>query len=297
MISLIYQFKRYRRTPIGFLYIALAFILLSGCLPNNKKKQSFQNKVIVNSAHKPLKGDVHSNVCRIFAQKPGWYQSALKSQKKWRTPIHVMMSIMKQESSFRAKARPPKRMRINASGKRVPASSAYGYAQAQNGTWRDYQKHTGKFHHRRDRFDHAIDFIGWYTAQSRNKLNLKSYDTYNLYLAYHDGMTGFLLKTYQKKPWLIKVAKKVRNNGYKYAKQLKQCVPTLKKGKKLKSVEKNNMTTKKISTPSNNQKSAQTTHKAMSKLSKKKQVNNKANKGCSKIFGVWPFCSPFQRSN
>ena len=32
------------------------------------------------------------------------------------------------------------------------------------------RKHTKKFKHRRDVFDHAIYFVGWYAAQARRVL-------------------------------------------------------------------------------------------------------------------------------
>ena len=51
-----------------------------------------------------------------------------------------MMTIVKQESAFRAKARPPQRAKVGLFGKKQRPSSAYGYAQAQNSTWKDYQK-------------------------------------------------------------------------------------------------------------------------------------------------------------
>ena len=237
----------------------------------------------------PLIGNIHADVCEIFAQKPTWYQSAIKSQKKWRIPIHVMMSIIKQESAFRAKARPPQRQTVNLFGRKRKPSSAYGYAQAQNPAWKDYQKYTKKFKHRRDVFEHAIYFVGWYAAQARRVLKLKNYDTYNIYLSYHEGLTGFRLKTYKKKPWLTKVAKKVQTHGYRYAKQLKKCAPALNKNKGSQLILASNATQK---SKNNHKKRSQT----RSKKAKVKQHSfDQSTKGCTKIFGVWPLCTPFQR--
>ena len=49
-----------------------------------------------------------SNLCSIFRQYPDWYEDAVDMQQKWGTPINVVMAIMKQESSYRHDALPPK---------------------------------------------------------------------------------------------------------------------------------------------------------------------------------------------
>ena len=48
------------------------------------------------------------NICKIFSEKSGWYKDAKKSSRRWGTDITVMMSMMYQESSFMARARPPR---------------------------------------------------------------------------------------------------------------------------------------------------------------------------------------------
>ncbi|HAW17359.1 MAG TPA: hypothetical protein DCW89_03625 [Oceanospirillaceae bacterium] len=50
-------------------------------------------------------------------------------------------------------------------------------------------------------------------------------DTYNLYLAYHEGNGGFAKKSYLAKPWLLKVAKNVANQAERYRSQLAFCSP------------------------------------------------------------------------
>ena len=47
-----------------------------------------------------------NNVCTIFYGETDWFKDARKAEKRWGTPIHVTMAIMKQESTFRAKVRP-----------------------------------------------------------------------------------------------------------------------------------------------------------------------------------------------
>ncbi len=282
--------------PIGLLLLLCVF--LSGCVttPPKATSSTFSKKSNSYSKHieSPLVNNVHSDLCKIFTQKPTWYQGALKSQKKWKIPVHVMMSIMKQESAFQAKARPPRRKKTNLFGKKIRQSSAYGYAQAQNQTWRDYQKYTKQFSHRRDVFNHAIDFIGWYGSQARRTLKLKSYDTYNIYLSYHEGLTGFRLKTYQKKPWLIKVATKVKNYAYRYHKQLKNCNIRLKNDLPMANpIVVDSEKTKQNIVAVVKKKDSQKKY-GLYKKDKDTYAIKPSSEGCYKVFGIWPFCAPFQ---
>ena len=162
------------------------------------------------------------NVCSIFSQKSGWHRAALKAEKKWGVPKHVSLAIMAQESSFRSEARPPRKYYLGV----VPGprpSTAYGYAQALNGTWKEYIAETGDYWRRRDDFVDALDFINWYVTAASETNNLRVTDTYNIYLNYHEGLAGFRRGSYQKKAWLKDVAKKVDKRAQRYAVQYESC--------------------------------------------------------------------------
>mgnify|MGYP001373883886 CR=1 FL=1 len=100
---------------LGRLLIFSCIIFIAGC-----------------STYQPKKVD---DLCSIFYGETDWYKSAKKSEKRWGTPIHVTMAIMKQESTFRAKVRPKRPTFFFIPLPRK--SSAYGYAQAQNPAWND----------------------------------------------------------------------------------------------------------------------------------------------------------------
>lgn len=168
------------------------------------------------------------NVCAIFDEKAGWYQDAADARKTWGSPIGVMMAIMHQESRFDGQARPP-RKRIFGFIPGPRPSSSYGYSQAKNATWNDYRRRTGQYGADRDDFGDAIDFIGWYNQQSHQRSGIALDDPYRLYLAYHEGQGGFNRRTYRKKPWLLKVAGKVKRNSERYTQQLRGCEKRLKK--------------------------------------------------------------------
>ncbi len=162
------------------------------------------------------------NICHIFDEKSGWYKAAKKSSKRWGTPIPTMMAIMHQESRFQAKAKPP-RTKILWIIPGPRKSSAYGYAQVKDGTWKEYEKDAGGWTADRDDFGDAVDFVGWYNRKTHKRTGVALSDTYNLYLAYHEGQGGFSRKTHNKKPWLLKVAKKVSSRAWRYKKQLQGC--------------------------------------------------------------------------
>ena len=161
------------------------------------------------------------NICAIFFEHKGWYTAAKDMNEKWGTPINVPMSIMYQESSFRHNAAPAMQYFLF-----IPigrASDAYGYAQAKNSTWADYQRETDSHWNDRDDFADAIDFMGWFTAKTHTLNGVSKWDAYSQYLNYHEGWGGYRHKSYKKKAWLVKVAKRVDKRSRRYSAQLKKC--------------------------------------------------------------------------
>jgi hypothetical protein len=169
------------------------------------------------------------NICHIFEEKGKWYKAAKKSEKKWGTPVHVQMAIMRQESKFQFDAKPPRTKKFGF----IPwkrKSSAYGFAQVKDETWKWYKDKTGNRGADRDDFSDAIDFVGWYTNLSQKTLGISKWDPKNQYLAYHEGHGGFKRKTYNSKAWLIKVAQSVDHLAKEWGVQLKRCEDDLNDG-------------------------------------------------------------------
>jgi hypothetical protein len=161
------------------------------------------------------------NICDIFFENRDWYEASKEMSTRWGTPIHVPMAMMYQESSFRHDAAPPMQYFWF-----IPigrASDAYGYAQAKEATWDDYQRESGNSWSDRDDFADAMDFMGWFTYKT-NKLNgISKWDAYHQYLNYHEGWTGYKNKSYNKKAWLLKVSQRVDIRSKNYARQLQGC--------------------------------------------------------------------------
>lgn len=164
------------------------------------------------------------NLCQIFDEKSDWYEATLQTQKKWGVPIAVQMAILRHESAFVADARPPREWFLGFIPLGRP-STAYGYSQALDGTWEQYQQRADQDGADRDEFEDAVDFVGWYTRQSSRELGISSTDAYRQYLAYHEGQGGFRKGTYRQKPWLMGVARQVANTAKQYDRQLNGCRP------------------------------------------------------------------------
>jgi len=107
------------------------------------------------------------------------------------------------------------------------ASNAYGYSQAKDGTWLQYERASGNYGADRDDFDDAIDFVGWYNDVSHRRNGIPKDDAFRLYLAYHEGHGGYERQTYRSKQWLMDVARKVDRKAKQYNTQLKACVNKL----------------------------------------------------------------------
>ena len=204
MLFLYFMCRKNPLTTSAVLLICTLTVLVGGC------------------AHRQRTPTDIDNICQIFRQERDWYKSAYKSADKWRVDIPVLMAILHQESKFKAEAKPARTTCLCFFPGPRP-SSAYGYAQAVDETWEKYKANSGNWGADRANFADAIDFVGWYCNLSYAICKIPRDDTYNLYLAYHEGHNGFNRKTYRKKTWLKKVARKVERQAQRYSQQLASC--------------------------------------------------------------------------
>ncbi len=162
------------------------------------------------------------DACALAAERPRYMVAMRGAERRWGVPVHVQMAIIHAESRFIGDARTPFRWSAGV----IPMgrqSSAFGYGQALDRTWEEYQQDTGNRRARRDRIDDAADFIGWYSNLSRERNGIALTDARNLYLAYHEGHAGFRRQSYNAKPWLLNVADRVAARAAMYDQQLRQC--------------------------------------------------------------------------
>ena len=166
--------------------------------------------------------------CSIFNERYLWYKYAKKTEKKWGTPIHIQLAIIKMESDFDWLAKPARQKIFKIIPFKRPSSS-FGYSQAVKGTWEQYKNETGNTLATRTRFKDSVDFIGWYTHKSNSILKISMKDAFRQYIAYHEGWGAY--KNYRNNQKVIKLAKKVKNQSDKYKLQLKKCEKRLNKNK------------------------------------------------------------------
>lgn len=163
-----------------------------------------------------------ANACTIRDERPGWYRATRAAARKWDMEPSTLLAIVWRESSFRAQARPPRRK-----GwwifKGDHISTAYGFSQALDGTWDWYIDETGAHDAQRDHYPDAIDFVGWYMGQSREKLGFASLDARNHYLAYHQGHAGYRKGRWRRIAWLKRAATAVEARALLYDEQLFDC--------------------------------------------------------------------------
>ena len=105
------------------------------------------------------------NACNMLAEKPGWYDAVNDAADSWDVSEGLILSFIRQESSYVADAKPP-RTKILWVLPGPRASSAYGYPQAKDGTWGDYRRDTSSYLAERDNFRDAVDFVGWYVDRA-----------------------------------------------------------------------------------------------------------------------------------
>jgi hypothetical protein len=164
------------------------------------------------------------DACRMQAERPHWFRAMKQTERKYGVPVSVQLATISRESSFVATARP---MRTERSmiffTREVPRSSAYGYAQAIDGTWEMYLRETGRRRAARDNFADASDFIGWYMHTNLRRNGVPLNDAYSQYLAYHEGHAGYARGTYRRKGWLPPVARDVQGWANRYEAQLARC--------------------------------------------------------------------------
>jgi hypothetical protein len=161
------------------------------------------------------------DLCRVFAERPDWLRAARRTAREWQVTEAVQMAFIRQESGFRAPARPPRRRWWILPGPRP--STAFGYAQALDATWDEYRRSHGKWGARRDRFADAADFVGWHVHRLHRELGLEKSDARQLYLAYHEGARGFRERRYEEKPQVMRAASRVAALASSYAGQYEVC--------------------------------------------------------------------------
>jgi hypothetical protein len=181
--------------------------------------------IIYSSYYYFLKKDIIfiDNICHIMERRPSWDGELKNIEEKYNVSKFTILAFINQESSFKSDAKPPfkKIWRFIPTWNRQ--SSSYGYSQAINSSWDLFQMQTKNKESYRDNFYDSAEFIAWYLKKSNliNKIDLN--DTFNLYLSYHEGWTGYNKKSYLKKTQLINISNKIIKIKNKYKSDYNNC--------------------------------------------------------------------------
>lgn len=196
--------SRSRRTAAFGLAGAIGILLLAGC-----------------GGEAPPSTTV--DACRMATERPEWFRAMARTEKQWGVPVSVQLATIARELSFVHDAQPMKTKGVWIFKRKVPRSSALGYAQALDGTWDEYVEKTGRRRADRTDFADASDFIGWYMNTNARTNGVPLTDVYSQYLAYHEGRAGYARGSYRQKGWLPDVARDVEAWAVRYEQQLQGC--------------------------------------------------------------------------
>lgn len=211
------------RSSFFFLSLGLASLWLCACsssAPSSSAHMqtvpySAQYYVLASHAdrrfHNESQPAVHlqDSACDLLAQRPHWRRALQDVKLRWNMEPAFILAFLHQESRFNPTA--------------LSSSFAYGYAQIKDDSWDWYLLKTQNKGGGRERFDDAVDFIGFYANQNVKRNRVQLNDVKNQYLAYHEGMGGFESGSYLAKPWLLTVSDKVRDRASFYQAQLLEC--------------------------------------------------------------------------
>ena len=185
-----------------FIFVLFNYLIISGCMGIPKNQE---------------------DACSIIKQKKSWRTALKKTERRWGISPGMQLAFIKTESNFKPTARTQRKYFLGL----IPSgriSSAYGYSQALDGTWKEYKESTRNRYHRRSNFAHSTNFIGWYADKTKRLLGISKNNAYLQYLAYHQGQAGFKTGAYKNKKGLLKVANKTAFNKKKFDRQLKKCM-------------------------------------------------------------------------
>lgn len=169
--------------------------------------------ITVQGAGHTQASDKLDDACDLFQQKIGWRTITSEASEKWGIPVSVILAIMHQESRFKSTAA-------------AKTSTAFGYSQALDGTWAEYQAEMNTSHAVRTSLSDSADFIGWYMTRTEEKIGLPLDDVAAHYLSYHEGPAGYRSKRWKKQSKLIQISENVAERAKVYEVQLRQCRPS-----------------------------------------------------------------------
>lgn len=124
------------------------------------------------------------DMCALMARNPGWAEAVRSASLTWRVSPGAILTVIDQESRFRA----------NAKGAGAVDSNSvrnFGFAQANLRTWNWFLRDTGRTSGSRSDFALSADFVGWHFTKMEARTGIPRSQFVSQYLIYKLGEGGF----------------------------------------------------------------------------------------------------------
>lgn len=131
----------------------------------------------------PAKAQTH-DMCALMDRNPSWAEAVRSASLTWRVSPGAILTVIDQESRFRANAK---------GAGAVDANSIrnFGFAQANLRTWNWFLKDTGRKSGSRSDFALSADFVGWHFTKMEARTGVPRSQFVSHYLIYKLGEGGF----------------------------------------------------------------------------------------------------------
>lgn len=131
----------------------------------------------------PANAQTH-DMCALMERNPGWAEAVRSASLTWRVSPGTILTVIDQESRFRANAK---------GAGAVDANSIrnFGFAQANLRTWNWFLKDTGRKSGSRSDFALSADFVGWHFTKMEARTGIPRNQFVSHYLIYKLGEGGF----------------------------------------------------------------------------------------------------------
>lgn len=124
------------------------------------------------------------DMCALLARNPGWAEAVRSASLTWKVSPGVILTVIDQESRFRATAKGDGAVDAN-------SMRNFGFAQANLRTWNWFLKDTGRTSGSRSNFALSVDFVGWHFTKMEARTGIPRSQFVPHYLIYKLGEGGF----------------------------------------------------------------------------------------------------------
>ncbi len=124
------------------------------------------------------------DMCALLDRNPAWKEAVRSASLTWRVSPGAILTVIDQESRFRATAKGAGAVDSN-------SLRNFGFAQANLRTWNWFLRDTGRTSGSRSDFALSVDFVGWHFTKMEARTGIPRSQFVPHYLIYKLGEGGF----------------------------------------------------------------------------------------------------------